>query len=234
MKTITPKFSIQYLLFDVTVITILLAVIFQYLLDDDGKIPIQQKNESSRQQQAWIKANDDKVQSYHIFGIGEIVELYSDKSTVALPVVVTENKNSGGSSSSSDGGVLYNLRSYTSMGGIREDISSKFVHPYEVLKEGTEARCFIKEGKNPVSCTILSHHGKKGNDLTYDVSYPDEDNCSHSTLILRSLSYSRIQRIRLEVKGSGLTKGEWLEKQRARRATKIMRVDAKPTKESDQ
>ena len=233
MKTITPKFSIQYLLFDVTVITILLAVIFQYLLDDNGKIPIQQKNESSRQQQGWIKANDDKVQSNHIFGIGEIVELYADKSTVALPVVVTEIKNSG-RSSDPHGGIMYNLQSYYSMGGIRENISSMFIHPYEVLPSGAEARCFIKGGKNPIPCTILAHHGKKGNDLTYDVSYPDEDNCSRSTLIHRSLSYSRIQRRRMEVKSSGMTKGEWLEKQRARRATKIMRVDAKPTKESDQ
>ena len=116
MKTITPKFSIQYLLFDVTVITILLAVIFQYLLDDNGKIPIQQKNESSRQQQVWIKANDDKVQSNHIFGIGEIVELYADKSTLALPVVVTEIKNSG-RSSDPHGGIMYNLQSYCSTNG---------------------------------------------------------------------------------------------------------------------
>ena len=39
----TPKVVIKYLLFDLTVVTILLAVLFQYLrLEDNGDIPIQQ------------------------------------------------------------------------------------------------------------------------------------------------------------------------------------------------
>ena len=211
----TPKVGIKYLLFDLTVVTILLAVLFQYLrLEDNGEIPIQQNE--SRQHQESIKANDDKqVQSNQIFSVGEIVELYDAvKSNVALPVVITEIKNSG---SSDNRDVTYNLLSYNSKSGIPiQNVGSAFIHPYEVLPLGTEARCWVKEGTNPIPCTILSHHGKKGSDLTYGVSYYDEDeDSSRSTLILRSLSYERIQRRRMEVEAP-LTKGEWLEKQRVR------------------
>ena len=140
---------------------------------------------------------------------GSIVELYGSNSYFATPAWI--EKQEGAASTSSATGSGYHAYTYTLHNAITSGsiphVDSKFIHPYQIYKEGTRASCNI--GLNELyltPCVIQSHVITEEGTLVYRVSYlnqqrqqQDDDmnedgGEEEENLVHDSLSFTKVQR----------------------------------------
>eukprot|EP00584_Thalassiosira_punctigera_P000283 CAMPEP_0172538402 /NCGR_PEP_ID=MMETSP1067-20121228/9793_1 /TAXON_ID=265564 ORGANISM="Thalassiosira punctigera, Strain Tpunct2005C2" /NCGR_SAMPLE_ID=MMETSP1067 /ASSEMBLY_ACC=CAM_ASM_000444 /LENGTH=192 /DNA_ID=CAMNT_0013323887 /DNA_START=92 /DNA_END=670 /DNA_ORIENTATION=- len=131
------------------------------------------------------RTHQDDDDSVHL-KVGDIVELYGDRSHFAVPAIVKGLKRENSN-------IKYNL--LNAMTNARPfGVAPEFVHPYQVYEDGIRADCNIGAMSKIylTPCSIVSHSINGRGFILYRVSYLDEEEGSFP----EHLPFSRIQRDR--------------------------------------